>query len=201
MSTSPEPVTTGSPTPGRPRPVSRWAYRLWAIGRLVVATTVLVVLYFVAPLHPSDGVAVLLLALVVVGIGGLIAFQAHAIAGSPRPELRALEALATTIPLLLVGFASCYAIMSEATAGTFNEALDRTDALYFSVTVFATVGFGDIAAVSTPGRVVVTLQMVVDLLVLGVGLRVITGAVQRGRQRQGDRPTAGAVGGADPYET
>ena len=62
--------------------------------------------------------------------------------------------------------------------------MSRTDALYFSVTVFATVGFGDITAVSGPGRIVVTVQMVVDLLVLGVGLRVITGAVQQGRERR-----------------
>ena len=153
-------------------------------GRLLGTMVALVTLYFVAPLDPSDAVAVALLALVVVGLGGLLAFQAHAIAGSSRPELRAIEALATTIPLLLVGFASCYAIMSEAAPETFNEALSRTDAFYFSVTVFATVGFGDITAVSGPGRIVVTIQMVVDLLVLGVGLRVITGAVQRGRERR-----------------
>ena len=164
--------------------MSRWRYRLRVIGRLLGTTAALVTLYFVAPLDPSDAVAVALLALVVVGLGGLIAFQAHAISGSSRPELRALEALATTIPLLLVGFASCYTIMSEAAPETFNEALSRTDAFYFSVTVFATVGFGDITAVSGPGRIVVTIQMVVDLLVLGVGLRVITGAVQRGRERR-----------------
>jgi hypothetical protein len=156
--------------------------------RVLVTTTFLVGLYFLAPLHPRSAVAVALLAVVVVGLAGLIAYQARAIVRSDQPQLRAIEALATTIPLLLVGFASCYAVLSQATPATFNETLTRTDALYFSVTVFATVGFGDIAAVSEVGRVIVIVQMIVDLLVLGVGLRVITGAVQRSHERQATPP-------------
>ena len=146
---------------------------------MLLTTTSLVVLYFLVPLNPDSVVAVALLALMLVGLAGLIAYQAQAIVRSPRPQLRAIEALAATIPLLLTGFAASYVIMSEATPATFNEVLNRTDALYFSVTVFATVGFGDIAAASQAGRIVVTIQMVVDLLVVGVGLRVITGAVRR----------------------
>ena len=59
-----------------------------------------------------------------------------------------------------------------------------TDALYFTVTVFTTVGFGDIAAKSEGARILVTAQMIVDLLILGIGAKVILGAVTRGRQRQ-----------------
>ena len=39
-------------------------------------------------------------------------------------------------------------------AGTFTEPLTRTDAQYFTVTIFATVGFGDITAVTQTARVV-----------------------------------------------
>ena len=70
--------------------------------------------------------------------------------------------------------------MSYANPGAFTEPMDRTDAIYFTVTVFATVGFGDIAPVTTSARVVVTLQMVGDLLVLGVLLQAIVGAVKLG---------------------
>jgi hypothetical protein len=66
--------------------------------------------------------------------------------------------------------------------------MDRTDAIYFTVTVFATVGFGDIAPVTESARVVVTLQMVGDLLVLGVLLQAIVGAVKLGRARRRNAP-------------
>jgi voltage-gated potassium channel len=56
--------------------------------------------------------------------------------------------------------------------------------LYIAVTVFSTVGFGDISAKSEAARLVVTGQMLADLIVLGLGIRVILGAVGRGRQRQ-----------------
>jgi hypothetical protein len=40
--------------------------------------------------------------------------------------------------------------MERASAASFTEPLTRTDALYFSVTVFSTVGFGDIGCVLAP---------------------------------------------------
>ena len=70
------------------------------------------------------------------------------IAGSRYPGLRAAEALGLIIPLYLLLFASTYFLMERASAANFTQPLTRTDALYFSVTVFTTVGFGDIAAKS-----------------------------------------------------
>lgn len=37
-------------------------------------------------------------------------------------------------------------MMASASAADFRQPLTRTDALYFSTTVFSTVGFGDITA-------------------------------------------------------
>jgi Ion channel len=54
------------------------------------------------------------------------------------------------------------------------------------VTVFSTVGFGDISAKSEITRVVLIVQMLADLAVLGAGVRVLLGAVQRGRQQRPD---------------
>ena len=62
--------------------------------------------------------------------------------------------------------------------------LTRTDALYFTITIFATVGFGDISATSQSARLLVSAQMILDLLVLGLGIRVFMGAIERGRQSQ-----------------
>jgi hypothetical protein len=59
----------------------------------------------------------------------------------------------------------------------------RTDSLYFSVTVFTTVGFGDIAARSEAARLVVTLQMLLDLLLLGLVVKLFFSAIKRSQQR------------------
>ncbi len=84
--------------------------------------------------------------------------------------------------------------MAAASASNFGEKLTHTDALYFTVTVFTTVGFGDITAKSEGARLLVTGQMVAGLIILGTGVRIILGAVTRGRQRQ-PRDAAGGQPG------
>jgi voltage-gated potassium channel len=83
-------------------------------------------------------------------------------------------------------FASTYFVLERASGANFTEPLTRTDALYFAVTVFSTVGFGDIAAKSEAARVVLIFQMLGDLALLGAGARVLLGAVRRGQQRGSD---------------
>jgi hypothetical protein len=158
-----------------------------AVLRGVATTTVLVVLYYLLPLDRpwgTDTAVRLLIGLLV--FAGLTVWQVRAIIGARYPGLRAAEALGVIIPLYLLLFASTYFVMERASAANFTEPLTRTDALYFSVTVFATVGFGDIAAKSETARVVLIVQMLADLALLGAGARVLLGAVRRGRQRRTD---------------
>ena len=99
----------------------------------------------------------------------MTAYQLTAVSKARYPAIRAIEALAMTVPLFLLLFAANYFLMAQADLGNFNvDSLTRTDALYFTVTVFATVGFGDITATSQAARVVVTAQMILDLFVLGL---------------------------------
>ena len=156
-----------------------------AVLRGLVITTVLVVLYYLLPLDRpwgTDTAVRLLIGLLV--FAGLAAWQVRAIIGSRYPGLRAAEALGLIVPLYLLLFASTYFLMERASAANFTQPLTRTDALYFSVTVFTTVGFGDISAKSETARVVLIIQMLADLAVLGAGARVLLGAVQRGQQRR-----------------
>jgi voltage-gated potassium channel len=106
---------------------------------------------------------------------------------SPHPALRAVEAIALSLPLFLVLFAGTYTVLSASDPGTFTEPLSRLDCLYFVVTVFATVGFGDISPVSALARSLVTLQMVGDLVLIGLVLRLFVTAVDRGRRRAAER--------------
>jgi hypothetical protein len=71
--------------------------------------------------------------------------------------------------------------MAAISASNFSEPLTRTNALYFTVTVFATVGFGDITAKTEAARLVVTGQMIVDLVTIALVVKVIVDAAKRGR--------------------
>ena len=115
------------------------------------------------------------------------AYQVRAILRSHRPAVRGIEAVAVTVPLFLILFAAAYFLVSQTDPANFSEApLTRTDTLYFTVTTFTTVGFGDITAVSQFARMIVTVQMILDLIVLGAVIRVFIGAVQVARRQ----PTA-----------
>jgi hypothetical protein len=167
-----------------------------AVLRALASTIALVAIYYLLPLDQSSTpVAVTLLVIGLVAFVGLVAYQIRAITRSSVPVLRAIEALATSVPLFLLLFAATYVVLATISASNFNQPLTRTDAIYFAVTVFATVGFGDIAATTQAARLVVTAQMLADLVILGLGARIILGAVTRGRQR---RPADAGSGASDP---
>jgi voltage-gated potassium channel len=153
--------------------------------RAVLTATVLVVLYYVLPMnHVASAGSVLLLAAGLIAIAALLTWRIRGITVSAHPGLRAIETLALVVPLYVLAFATTYYLAARSNGATFSEPITRTDALYFSVTIFATVGFGDITAKTEAARLVVTAQMFIDLILLGFGARVFVSAVQLGRRRQ-----------------
>ncbi|MFZ0189600.1 MAG: potassium channel family protein [Streptosporangiaceae bacterium] len=162
----------------------------WRRGRVVLGlfgalatAVVLVALYYLLPLNHVKNVP-LTLAVGLVILLAVIAWQLRAIVRAKYPAVRAVVALAVTVPLFVLLFASVYFVMARASPANFStHQLTRTDALYFTVTVFSTVGFGDITPVSQSARLVVTAQMILDLVVLGLGIRVFVWAVQLGRRQ------------------
>ena len=165
--------------------------------RAVGSTIGLVAIYYLMPLDPSSlGVTVGLLAFGLVALAGLIVFQVRSIIRATHPAMRAVGALSTSVPLFLLLFAATYYVIGGISEANFNEPLTRTDALYFTVTVFATVGFGDIVATTEGARVLVMGQMVAGIVIIGLGARIIVDAVKRGQQRQ-PAPGSDATSGAD----
>ena len=153
--------------------------------RALASTVALVAIYYLLPLDgTSIAAAVGMLAFGLLALAGLVAFQVRSIIRARHPALRAVGALATSVPLFLLLFAGTYFVMGGISEANFNEPLTRTDALYFTVTVFATVGFGDIVATTEGARVVVMGQMVAGIVIIGLGARIIVDAVKRGQQRQ-----------------
>jgi voltage-gated potassium channel len=168
-----------------------------SLGRSALAATVLVVLYYVVPMDRSVDVATGIgLAAGLLAVAGVVSVQVWQITHSDYPRLKAVETLATSIPLLLLTFATTYYLLAHGEPASFTQALTRTDALYFTVTVFSTVGFGDIAPSTETTRVVTMIQMLADLVVFGLIAQVILGAVKTGLRRQSARqnPPPGAGG-------
>jgi voltage-gated potassium channel len=179
------------------RPSSRAIAR--TVLRVAGSVTGLFVVYYLLPMdRVSEPAAVTMLVIGLAVFATLVVFQVRWITRSRFPGLRAVEAMATSIPFFLLLFASTYVVLATVSAGSFGGPLSHTDGLYFTVTVFSTVGFGDITAKTDTARLVVTGQMLADIIVLGLALRVIVGAVRRGRQRRGMPGAAPGPGDDEP---
>lgn len=137
------------------------------------------VAYFLMPLDRDVAGAVAQLTAGVVIFVALAVWQVIRIARSDLPQLRAIEALGVLGAFFVVLFAAAYLTIATARPESFTERLDHTAALYFTITVLATVGFGDISAVTTVARSVVSAQMILDLVLLAGVVRIILGAAQR----------------------
>jgi voltage-gated potassium channel len=116
--------------------------------------------------------------------GGVIAWQAWSISRSTRPILRAIRGIIVSLSIFIVALASTYLRIAHQQPSSFNDTLTKLDALYFTVTVLATVGFGDIVPRSELARSITTVQMLLDLVFLATaGRLLITTATQRRAKR------------------
>jgi voltage-gated potassium channel len=170
-------------------PAKRRRLVLRASLQALATTTVLVVLYYTLPLDErSDAWTVTQLVLGLVVLAGIVAWQVRAIIGAEFPRIRMLQALFVAVPFYILTFAAAYFLIAGSAPTNFAEPLSRTDALYFTVTVLSTVGFGDITPKSDVARLVVTVQMIANLILIGLGLRTLLGAAQLGLQRRSEAP-------------
>ncbi|WP_234321705.1 potassium channel family protein [Streptomyces xanthophaeus] len=168
---------------------------LLASVRSLVTAALLVAAYYLLPMDSAfTATTVLVLLGGIAAVAGLLAWQIYQITLAPQPGLKAMEAMAITVPLFILLDATACFLLEHTTPGSFSEPLSRTDAMYFAMTVFSTVGFGDITARSETARLLTTGQITLNLLLLGVAARLLANAVQRGRERR-DQP-AGPGGGS-----
>ncbi len=150
------------------RPRRRRAVATTALS-LVVTWSALLTVYFLLGL--TGHAAWTALGVLVVGgllFGALLSRQFRSVVAAELPELRAVQALGTSVVLFLVLFASAYLALE---AGSFSQPLNHVGALYFAITVFSTVGFGDITPETDAARIVVAVQMLLDLVLIGLIVR------------------------------
>jgi voltage-gated potassium channel len=147
-------------------------------------------IYYLVPFTDRTSAGSLVrLALGIAAFVVVLAWQLHRITHADLPGLRAVQALAIIIPLFLVIFAVLYLSLSQASSTHFSEPLNHTGALYLAITVFSTVGFGDITPKGDLARIVVSIQMILDLVVIGAVVRLITTAAKTGQSGSASRPS------------
>jgi len=162
-----------------------------AVLRATLILTVLTVAYFQLPFtlisQTSYLTAFLFGTAVVIAV---LAVQVRNIVRSPYPRLRAVEALMTSGPLFIVLFAALHYVIAQVSPSSYTQPMTRLDALYFTVTTFATVGYGDLSPVSQTARLAALVQMVCGLFLVGVIAKLLLGITQENRGRLTPDPAA-----------
>jgi voltage-gated potassium channel len=152
---------------------------LRAAGTIALSWVLIVGAFYALPIGHESGLrAFLRLCADIALVGAVFAWQIRRISLAELPELRAVEALGIVVVLFLVAFSAIYLAMSHDAATTFTQPLDHTRALYFTVSVFSTVGFGDITPKTDSARLVVSAQMLLDLVLIGAVVRLLFNAAR-----------------------
>lgn len=90
-----------------------------------------------------------------------------------RPLFEGLAFVAVMAAVLVLSYAWLYLVMSVSDPATFTEDLNKVSAVYFTVTVLATVGFGDITPTGDVSRLVVTSQMLLGFTVITIAIKTV----------------------------
>jgi hypothetical protein len=160
-------------------PRDRHMALLKTVTTVLVSCGLIVGAYYVLPMNRESAVrGTLRVGAVIALVGAALAWQVRRISKAALPELRAAEALGVIVALFLCGFSAIYLSMSHEAASTFTQSLDHTRALYFTISVFSTVGFGDITPKTDAARLIVSTQMLLDLAIIGVVVRLLFNAAR-----------------------
>ena len=151
----------------------------------VLTIVVPVVVYFAMPLDREFGVLIATV-LVITAAASLIPLsirQAQMVLTSGDPLFDAMRCIVSALVFLVISFSSAYFVLAANYDNQIKGLDTKLDGIYFTITILATVGFGDISATGQTARGIVSVQMVVNFAVLAVSLRVITWALkERGPQ-------------------
>jgi voltage-gated potassium channel len=179
-------MRSGQPVTQRPE----WT----ALGTAVIVVMITVVYYLLplpGPMREASWAVMFGLGTAALGVGILL---------SVRRLLRAdVEQRTRALILLLCVTVLFFSYMDAAVAeipGQFYDLHNKTDAVYFSVSTLATVGFGDVHPSGQLARAAVTLQIIFNLVFLGTAAATITGlwrarATRRLHDHHGDASVDG----------
>jgi len=149
--------------------------------RVLLATVLLLVLFYVVPVEP--GAQGWRLVVRGVGAGLILAGVAAMVVWQIRRRIRSnelpLEGLAIALVAGAIAFALADFVVAVSAPGQFDGLSTRTDALYFALSTLFTVGFGDINAAGQGARILLCFQMLFNIGVLATGASMLVNQVTR----------------------
>ena len=155
--------------------------------------------FYALPLDRSWLIAALVGPVVVAALLPVAIRRSRRILNSTRPLVDTARTLILLLTMIVLAFASTYDACSEThSPGEVRGLETKTDAVYFTVTILSTVGFGDIYPAGQTARAVATLHMVSNLVLVAVSVRLVTWAARRradGTRLLSEAPTPPRLGG------
>lgn len=164
------------------------------IAITVIRTAIgLVFIFWLLSLVPAQSdprisipATLLLIGMVIYGL--VLRWQLKRVVKSQSPGLVATESLILSAGLFIAIFSAIYVIIEGDSPGSFTEPLDHFTAVYFTITVLSTVGFGDITAVTDTARSIVMAQMILGLGFIAIIIKVFTSTAQKAKAARKAKP-------------
>ncbi len=164
------------------------------VGCLGLVLLLMSVAYARTPPAALDiGDVLIAAALVLAAVGVLVwlfVVGLRTVPGARRPLLWSVSLLLVLLTAIILLFAYVYLSMQTRDPGAVPGIETHLDAVYFTVTMLATVGFGDISPASQGARAVATFQMLLNLVLIGAIVRI---GVSVGKQATEQRLRAGTL--------
>ena len=155
-------------------PSKRRRVKARMVNRAAFVGAGILIAYYVLPIDSPGVSGTVLLAVGLLLIAVIVVWQVRVIINSPFPRVQAVQAMLVGIPLLLCVFATCCYAVGVNQADSFTQPMNKVGAMYLTVTMFSTVGFGDITAKTDLARSLVTVQMLLSLVVLGLVVKLFS---------------------------
>jgi hypothetical protein len=152
--------------------------RLVSVLEHLLVLAIAVANYYLVPVTGQFGdlsgvLFVVVLIVLIALVGAQIVRQARA--GSD-PSVRIRSLLVLLYPIIVV-FALSYYVMQVRDPQQFANLTSRTDSLYYTVVTLGTVGYGDVHPVGELAKIVTMVQIVFDLVVIGLLLSIAAARV------------------------
>jgi voltage-gated potassium channel len=145
-----------------------------AVARTVLLLTGVTAAFLLLPWKALNlGDTVVITAVFLIGLAGaaaLIVWQVIAYRDAKMSGRARLQGLLVALYVAVLFFALSYYLLATSNPEAIVGLETRLDALYFSLTIVSTVGFGDVHAVDSAARAVVSLQLVFDLMFVSLAV-------------------------------